>query len=104
MTCFRIRKPGVNMQLHISVMFPRCGNLVIYFSLYVTRFRYVSATEMNDHVSVTFRLLDFRSYLLPLTYFRFFKYNIAKQRRFNNFAYLRIIIYSQSKQWIKIVN
>ena len=92
------------MQLLISVTFLRCGNMVIYFSLYVTRFRYVSATEMNDHVSVTFLLLDFRSYLFPLTYFRFFKPNIAKQRCFNNFASLQIMIYGQKKQWIGIVN
>ena len=43
----------------ISVAFQPCGNMVIYFSMYATRFRPVSAPKTNDHGPVTFLLTSF---------------------------------------------
>ena len=42
-----------------------------------TRFRYVSESETNDHVSATFLLSHFRSFLFPLRFrSRFFKTHV----------------------------
>ena len=45
-----------------------------------TRFRYVSESETNDHVSATFLLSHFRSFLFPLR-FRFLTH--VQNRRIN---------------------
>ena len=70
-TCFRIlltrRKREVAYIRQVSAM--RKLNMVIQFSMDKTRFRRVSASETNDHVSVTFLLgSNFRPFLFSLRF------------------------------------
>ena len=57
-----------NMELVASVRFLCCGNVGIQVSLFLSRFRHVSWTEISRHVSVMFLSVDFRCCLFPLRF------------------------------------
>ena len=54
------------MELVDSVTFPCCGNGEIQVSLFLSRFRHISWTEISRHVSVMFLSVDFSCCLFPL--------------------------------------
>ena len=56
------------MELVVSVTFLCCGNVENQVSLFLSRFRHVSWTEISRHVSVTFLSVDFRCCLFPLRF------------------------------------
>ena len=56
------------MELVVSVTFLCCGNVEIQVSLFLSRFRRVSWTEISRHVSVMFLSVDFRCCLFPLRF------------------------------------
>ena len=57
-----------NMELVVSVTFLCCGNVENQVSLFLSRFRHVSWTEISRHVSVLFLSVDFRCCLFPLRF------------------------------------